>query len=312
MMYDKDAVAIKIERNNNTALFFLGLIWFGVAFTIMFILPVLHHKTLSIVYGWIVILMLIFFMLSTIVEPGYVKPDKKFDFQYLLDNLDPVYLWPDWMVIRTPRSRHWNLWNRWTDRYDHHWPYINNWVGYRNHIYFVIFLILIWIILVLQVVVTAMSFCHDPKSNSWEFLENDLSTILYYIFSIVVILLCSLFLIAVLLLTLTHICNFFVGKTTHERYSQNKKEEESLLESNHNSSGKESSLLQSALKSDILVHDDTQMQSFNYVPNPKISESYIGKKPRKWCWANFWNMLTYKQPTQAHSKRLVEKYMKQR
>lgn len=59
---------------------------------------------------------------------------------------------------------------------------------------------------------------------------------------------------------LTHIINFCTYRTTHERFSGNRMEGESLLISSQASHTP--SLVGSIMKSDILVHDDAEINDF--------------------------------------------------
>lgn len=115
-----------MEKNDKTVVFFMVLLTIAAAFSIIFVLPVLKSKVLAIVWLVINVMVLMSFLLSVIIDPGFVTKDDKYDFQELLNEIDPVYLCPDCSVLRTPRSRHCNLCNRCVERYDHHCPYINN------------------------------------------------------------------------------------------------------------------------------------------------------------------------------------------
>mmetsp|Transcript_29510 Transcript_29510/g.44863 ORF Transcript_29510/g.44863 Transcript_29510/m.44863 type:complete len:83 (+) Transcript_29510:1305-1553(+) len=54
--------------------------------------------------------------------------------------IDPVQLCPDCEIIRTPRSRHCGVCDRCVERFDHHCPWVNTCVGYKNHNVFLLFL----------------------------------------------------------------------------------------------------------------------------------------------------------------------------
>lgn len=83
------------------------------------------------------------FMLSILVEPGYIKP--KYDFIWLVDqfldqniHLDNLCVFDE--IIKSENSFHCTICNRCSDNYDHHCPFIDNCLGTRNHKYFLLFL----------------------------------------------------------------------------------------------------------------------------------------------------------------------------
>lgn len=96
----------KLNRNLKTVIFFWILILLGVAISVLFILPPLDNLVIIIIYGAIHLCIFINFMFGMCLGPGYLEPNPGYDFQDLLNKLDPVYLCPDCKVIRTPRSRH--------------------------------------------------------------------------------------------------------------------------------------------------------------------------------------------------------------
>lgn len=236
-----------------------------VSTSIIFIIPVLNNKIVSIVYGVIHIILLMSYMLASVIQPGYVKRSRRHRFQGLLNRLDPAYIWPEWSVIRTPRSRHWSICDKCVDRFDHHWPYINNWVGYRNHPYFLIFLTSASVMLIYLIIMTAFSFKKEWKNSLWKFMQFEHWQVIQLIVSVIIIFFWTLFLIPVLLLNYVHIWNFSVGKTTHERFSENKIDAPSLIGSLH-TSNKESSMIKTLVSSNLIV-DNVQENKFNYIPD---------------------------------------------
>lgn len=77
----------------------------------LFILPINEDlsKGFALTFCITDSLLLLFFFLAAITEPGYIKRDQNIDFQKLLDSTDPYNLCPDCKVLRTPRSRHCNI-----------------------------------------------------------------------------------------------------------------------------------------------------------------------------------------------------------
>ena len=105
--------------------------------------------------------MLIFFILSALTNPGYLKKPTNptflvilvlLEIQELLQVFDPVLLCPDCEVIRTKRSRHCSICNRCVERFDHHCPWVNNCVGSGNHAYFLAFLLSVFVTLIIVMV----------------------------------------------------------------------------------------------------------------------------------------------------------------
>ena len=342
LLYAIKVPLAKLNRNNKTITFLLCLLLLGIISNTLFVFPVIDDWDLTTSIGMITgiyflihLMILSFFIISTMLNPGYLFQHKGYDFQEILNKLDPIYICPDWKVIRTPRSRHWNLWDRCVERYDHHCPYINNWVGYRNHLYFVLFLFFIWCLLIYQIVIIWIAYNKDISSNWWEFFDDLNTEALFISVTSFILLIDIVFLFLVSLLLFTHLLNFFKNQTTHERFSGNRNEnEESLIASNSNTN-KSSSFIGSIMKSDLLVHDDAEI--FELSPHtPRLrtrNESYVEMinkegvvdgnyiaemeyaKPtkqskHKWGWRNIWRMVRYKPPSQMQAKLIVEKIMR--
>eukprot|EP00347_Sterkiella_histriomuscorum_P005057 403358066 len=96
---------------------------------------------------------LIYFFLSYLRDPGYLV-NKTVPFRKLLETFDPTQLCPDCEVIRTARSRHCSICQRCVERFDHHCPWINNCVGVRNHVVFLIYVILQHLLLIVSLLLT--------------------------------------------------------------------------------------------------------------------------------------------------------------
>ena len=207
----------KIDRNEKTVIFFIFLFIFMNAISWLFILPINEDlsKGFALTFCITDSLLLLFFFLAAITEPGYIKRDQNIDFQKLLDSTDPYNLCPDCKVLRTPRSRHCNIWNAWVERFDHHCPYINNWVGYRNHFYFLMFILLLVInmAILLAATIIALTNLSNVKDNfMWGFalkeLDESIKKIIVISVSSVILLIWGFFFPFTTILSCVHSCNF--------------------------------------------------------------------------------------------------------
>ena len=119
---------------------------------------------------------LIAFLVASIKDPGYLKPDN--NFMDLLSNIHSCEMCPDCEVLRTPRSRHCAICNQCVERFDHHCPYINNCVGIRNHNAFLAFIISLFM-LILSVIVSNILHLADPCKIGDELSECPLERFCY-------------------------------------------------------------------------------------------------------------------------------------
>jgi hypothetical protein len=85
----------KLNKDNKTALLFLILVILELITTIIFVLPVINSLPIEIFYGFTHISMGVTFLLSYGISPGYLEPHPKYDFQDLINKIDPVFLCPD-------------------------------------------------------------------------------------------------------------------------------------------------------------------------------------------------------------------------
>lgn len=83
------------------------------------------------------------FILSMALEPGFLS--KKYDFvdlvsEFIEKEKDLLNLCTYCEVIKSETSFHCLFCGRCTELFDHHCPFINNCLGYRNYRYFLIFI----------------------------------------------------------------------------------------------------------------------------------------------------------------------------
>ena len=231
----------KLERNEATAIMFFAEFLVVMILTGAFVLPIPYQpekyektqpgwKIAIILYLGFAGLLVLFFCLAAFKNPGYTKRDQRIDFQRVLDHTDPLNLCPDCKIIRTQRSRHCNICNRCVERFDHHCPYINNCVGHRNHVYFLLFVIFIVVNIAFHLLLTIWSlveFVEEgnqfPEIFKWVHLSHwdDTIYLIFYFTSVCINLGLGLFFIVpTLLLLWVHSWNFFLNMTTNERYAR--------------------------------------------------------------------------------------------
>lgn len=97
----------KVDKNWNTALFFVFLVTLVQGGSGLLVLPLIEYtQYAAYACGGLLTLLMIVFLIATFKNPGYIKSDNKIDFQALLISTDPYNICPDCKIIRTPRSRH--------------------------------------------------------------------------------------------------------------------------------------------------------------------------------------------------------------
>ena len=201
------------------------------------IYPVLNKLKWIISTSIVFVITLIFWAIATFRDPGYLKKSDKIEFITLVERYEPGWLCPKCNVIRTPRSRHCNIWDKCVERFDHHWPWINNWIGTRNHGPFLIFLICAYIMLSLVIIQIACNFSlvddFDVRRNyQTQFIgflipEAVVSSKVVYkgIWSLLLIFWAFFWLLMNILLC-TQIMNFLLNQTMNERYGGSMKKTE--------------------------------------------------------------------------------------
>ena len=218
----------KMKREPYTASYFVFLILLSLFLIIFFISPVINS------IRWIVVTLLsygltmIFWAISTFRDPGYLQKSEKISFITLVERFEAGWLWPKCHVIRTPRSRHCNICDKWVERFDHHCPWINNWIGTRNHGAFMIFLIVTYIMLVLVILELALNFnavtYYDSQQVEYQYIgfwipeKLVTNAVIYKGICSTILIGCAFFWLLMNILLFTQILNFMSNQTMNERY----------------------------------------------------------------------------------------------
>ena len=167
--------------------------------------------------------------MSATRDPGTLKSackgDEPYEFEDLLTKFEPQDLCPDCKLIRTPRSRHCAICNVCVERYDHHCTWINNCVGINNSAVYVFFLFYAWVLSILIVCVPmdclgrGQNYPDSPMS--WACIFGVCKPYgLWMGLSLFDLFTATVFFFPTSILFYIHCKNFFLGKTTHERFSK--------------------------------------------------------------------------------------------
>jgi len=139
----------KMRKEPHTAVCFVAFIVMSYITWYFGIFPFVESTIWLVSTNILHALSFIFWWFWAFKDPGYLKPSDKIEFITLAEKFEAGWLWPTWHIIRTPRSRHCNICDKWVERFDHHWPWINNCIGAGNHHYFYLFLLSVYFMLVL-------------------------------------------------------------------------------------------------------------------------------------------------------------------
>lgn len=267
----------KLQKNENTVIFFLVLLTILIVLSFFYVIPTFESLAITICSGVGAISILITFGFVTLRDPGYLKKDPAVNFQELLNTLDPLDICPECEIILTPRCRHCNIWNKWVERFDHHWPYVNNWVGYNNHVHFLFYITSLGVNLVFQFVLAVLALVFRDRAG--ESIISDMKNVpMFYASASVIAAITGLFVIPVLFLVFVHMTNFAKNKTTNERFSKQKINNTSLTTKMTNNADREKGDTPSLL-------DTVEFQSFMGVQ-------------RRNCFSNCLSMCDYRPPSQ--------------
>ncbi|CAI2361748.1 unnamed protein product [Moneuplotes crassus] len=315
----------KLTKNYKTLISFLFLILAEVIIAGVFALPFRGFDFHTIFFIILHCIMMIFFVISSAVDPGFLK--SKYDFQNLLNKLDPVYLCPDCNVIRTPNSRHCNLCNHCVEKFDHHCPYLNNCVGSRNHLPFVCFLLFLIILLIELFIILSLNFHKDFMNHPWADLRTNSLKPVHIVLVILVFLFGGFFFIFVFLLFITHAIKLLCGvagrqtRFTNEGERSNKENtlnntlgsflDSEILVATGGATGDEIPKMRKYRTTNDSIVDETEKAELlegNYVAEMNYSSNKLPQAKRNSCKALV-SRFCYKAPSQSQAYALVMKQM---
>lgn len=219
----------KIDKSWRMPLIFLAFIILCYTLLVLFIFPLYPVHALIWLNIAVGATACIFWLISGILDPGYIHKPDQLDVLNMMSLVDPVLICPDCMVLRTPRSRHCGTCNHCVERFDHHCPWINNCVGARNHGVFILFLFFMGFTIFFNFIMTIINL-YINKSN------DDATQLNYIIFKeevhrnptaiwishLVVCVVTGLFFTPLLILIYVHSKNFCTNRTTNERFGGKK------------------------------------------------------------------------------------------
>jgi DHHC palmitoyltransferase len=109
----------------------------------------------------VIVASLIFFFMCNYMEPGYVR--STLNWLEVLQignekNIDLENFCFYCQVIKSMRTFHCQVCGRCVEKFDHHCIYINNCLGYRNHKYFILFLVSMLSYILISVVTRGIDF----------------------------------------------------------------------------------------------------------------------------------------------------------
>ena len=120
----------------------------------------------------------IFFIACNVMDPGVVS--SKFDMIDLLQianekNIDLENFCFYCNIIKSSKTFHCMFCKHCVDKFDHHCAYINNCLGYRNHKYFIMFVVTIFIYFITSSITSIISIVDYgiwiPIDDVWNLLD---------------------------------------------------------------------------------------------------------------------------------------------
>ena len=143
---------------------------------------------------------------------------------------DEKKFWKTWKIWRPERASHWSVWDWWVEVFDHHCPYLNNWIGHRNYKYFIAFLCTITLDGLSIIASLIIYVSNDFRSNSNLAKSGPVQNTIISRFIIAIVGIASILLfLLVILLWVFHGYLIIRGKTTKEELTKKNKMKKSCL-----------------------------------------------------------------------------------
>ena len=170
-----------------------------------------------VVYGILIFLTILVFLILINKDPGYIHKKPKETLLELYEKYECHLICPDCQIYRPARSRHCQSCDKCVEKFDHHCPWVNNCIGGRNLGFFFAFLNLVWLSLVCTSAINIYSVVKQKPASLFHVHNNLNIAIKVLLFSV-----STIFLLPVSFLLCVHYRNFSLNRTTNERFSGGK------------------------------------------------------------------------------------------
>ena len=218
----------RVQKSIQMPLLFLTLNLIVWILLLGFSIPFWENLKQVYICGATELVLLVFWVRSSVMDPGFIKKESSCGLLDLMKLVDPVQLCPDCQIVRTPRSRHCAVCNKCVERFDHHCPWINNCVGVRNHLSFMVFILSTTLEITFIFAFTVNGFLNQEQLEkptvNLDFRLLKKATIqdpyIFYAANVLLLLMLCLFLAFIVPLAFVQLGNFLLNRSTNERFSK--------------------------------------------------------------------------------------------
>lgn len=127
-----------------------------------------------------------------------------------------------------------------------------------------------FLLCVYEIIITGLAYKYKDDDNYWKFLRSLNPQLWFYISSGIILFFSVGFVLPVFMLLFTHTINFLTYKTTHERFSSRKNDEDNMEGSMKSD---KSSFFGSVLRSEILIRDDAEINDFTPLEHKRTTSN---------------------------------------